>query len=202
MKRNNIEYADISSLREAENALVGVKFPQARGESADSPNAVSRTHSGENSGVSTCADAFFMRCAVSLAEKSAECGEVPVGCVIVRGGEIISCAGNSRESDGNALSHAEIRAINASCAKTGSWRLDGCTLYVTLEPCLMCAGAVVNARIPRVVTSLRDANSGAMGSLFNVSSYPVLSKPRVVYLPDFEDEIRSLMRGFFAKRRK
>lgn len=189
MKRNNIEYADISSLREAENALVGVKFPQVRGEYADNPDA---PH----------ADAFFMRCAVSLAEKSAECGEVPVGCVIVRGGEIISCAGNSRESDGNALSHAEIRAINASCAKTGSWRLDGCTLYVTLEPCLMCAGAVVNARIPRVVTSLRDANSGAMGSLFNVSSYPVLSKPRVVYLPDFEDEIRSLMRGFFAKRRK
>lgn len=184
MRRSNIEYADISSLREAENALVGVKFPQARGESADA------------------ADAFFMRCAVSLAEKSAECGEVPVGCVIVRGGEILSCAGNSRESDGNALSHAEIRAINTSCAKTGSWRLDGCTLYVTLEPCLMCAGAVVNARIPRVVTSLRDANSGAMGSLFNVSSYPVLSKPKVVYLPDFEDEVRSLMRGFFAKRRK
>lgn len=180
MRRSNTEYKDISVLRDAENAMPGALFTDGGGESADE---------------------FFMRRALSLAVISAECGEVPVGCVIVRGGEILSCAGNSRESDRNALSHAEIRAINDACARTGSWRLDACTLYVTLEPCLMCAGAVVNARIPRVVTSLKDANSGAMGSLFSVSSYPVLSKPRVVYLPGFEDEVRALMRGFFAKRR-
>ena len=101
-------------------------------------------------------DRWFMEQALELARQAAEDGEVPVGCVITRGDEIVGRGRNRREKDRNALAHAEIEAINDACRNLGGWRLWECTLYVTLEPCPMCAGAILNARIPRVVYGASD----------------------------------------------
>ena len=92
----------------------------------------------------------FMRMAIKQADKAASIGEVPIGCVIVREGKVIARGYNRRKNDRNTLSHAEISAINKACKKTGDWRLEDCVLYVTLEPCQMCAGAIVQARIPHI----------------------------------------------------
>ena len=125
-------------------------------------------------------DADFMDLALSLAAEAAAEGEVPVGCVIVRGNEVIGTGRNRRETDRHALAHAEIEAIDKACRTLGGWRLTGCTLYVTLEPCPMCAGAIVNARIPRVVYGAKDAKAGAMGSVLNVNAYPLNHKTETV----------------------
>ena len=115
-------------------------------------------------------DRCFMDAALALAHAAAEEGEVPVGCVIVREGRILAGEYNGREGMKNALWHAEAAAVDRACRALGGWRLPGCTLYVTLEPCPMCAGAIWNARIPRVVIGARDARAGAMGSLLNLAS--------------------------------
>ena len=145
-------------------------------------------------------DEGFMREALALAREAAEDGEVPVGCVIVRNGEIISRGRNRREAGKNALAHAEIEAIDGACRALGGWRLCGCTLYVTLEPCPMCAGAIVNARVPRVVYGAKDARAGAMGSLLNVNAYPLNhkadTKPGIL-----GGECAAVLREFFKKRR-
>ena len=145
-------------------------------------------------------DEQFMDAALELARQAAADGEVPVGCVIVRRGEIVGRGRNRRETDKTALGHAEIEAISDACRNLGGWRLWDCTLYVTLEPCPMCAGAIVNARIPRVVYGASDAKNGACGSvcdLFNMdfNHHPTVEKGIR------EEECAALLSEFFAKLR-
>ena len=145
-------------------------------------------------------DRFFMDAALALAKAAGEEGEVPVGCVIAREDRIVSGEYNGREGLKNALWHAETAAIDKACRALGGWRLPGCTLYVTLEPCPMCAGAIWNARIPRVVIGAKDARAGAMGSLLNLASYPLNPKPEVTFGVR-EAECRELLQAFFRKKR-
>lgn len=122
----------------------------------------------------------FMREAIALAEKAAKAGEVPVGAVIVKENKIIATGYNKREARQNALSHAETEAINAACEALSSWRLDGCTMYVTLEPCPMCTGAIMASRIERVVFGAYDEKGGAMGSVCNLCEMPFMNKPQII----------------------
>lgn len=146
-------------------------------------------------------DEMYMRQALALARRAAEMGEVPVGAVVVRGGEVIGAAGNRRECDHRATAHAELLAIEQACEQVGSWRLSDCTLYVTLEPCPMCAGAIVNARVGRVVFGCKDARAGAMGSVLNLPTYPLNHRPLCVY-GVCESECRTVLQEFFAARRR
>ena len=110
-----------------------------------------------------------MGLALALAREAGECGEVPVGCVIAdSSGRIIGRGRNRRETDRSAVAHAEIEAIAEACGRTGNWRLDGCSIYVTLEPCPMCAGAILNARISRLFFGARDTVTGSCGSVINL----------------------------------
>lgn len=127
-------------------------------------------------------------------------GDVPVGAVIVKDGEIIAEAYNQRELMGNATAHAEILAIERACALLGRWRLSDCELYVTLEPCPMCAGAILNARIGKVYYALKESNSGAFGSVLNLNSYPLLHKVKTE-VGLCEDESRELISSFFKEKR-
>ena len=124
-------------------------------------------------------DLELMTAALELAREAAKEGDVPVGCVIARNGEIVGRGRNRRETGKNALAHAEIEAINDACRTLGGWRLWECTLYVTLEPCPMCAGAIVNARIPRVVFGASDAKCGACGSVCDIFSMDFNHHPQV-----------------------
>jgi tRNA(adenine34) deaminase len=124
-------------------------------------------------------DLYFMDQALELAREAASEGEVPVGCVVVRNGEIVGRGRNRRETGRTALGHAEIQAISQACEKLGGWRLWECTLYVTLEPCPMCAGAIINARIPRVVYGASDAKCGACGSVCDLFSMDFNHHPKV-----------------------
>ena len=128
----------------------------------------------------TEADEYFMREAMRLAREAAERDEVPVGAVAVRDGKIIARASNTREGSKCATHHAELLAIEESCRVLGGWRLPGVTLYVTMEPCCMCAGAIINARIPRVVYGAPDLRFGAFGSLIDLANIPLNHKPEVV----------------------
>ena len=114
----------------------------------------------------------FMRQALELAQEAAAEGDVPVGCVIVRDGQIIGRGRNRREERGDATAHAELEAIRDACARLGSWRLHGCTLYVTLEPCPMCAGGIINARISEVRYGTRDEKAGCCVSVLDLFSEP------------------------------
>ena len=145
-------------------------------------------------------DLKFMDEALALARQSAEEGEVPVGCVIVRKGEIVGRGRNRREQVRNALSHAEVEAINDACRNLGGWRLWECTLYVTLEPCPMCAGAIVNARIPRVVFGASDSKCGACGSVCDIFSMEFNHHPKVERGVR-EEEAAALMTEFFQNLR-
>ena len=124
-------------------------------------------------------DIQFMEAALELAKEAAADGEVPVGCVIVRKGEIVGRGRNRREINKSALAHAEIEAISDACRTLGGWRLWECTLYVTLEPCPMCAGAILNARIPRVVYGASDAKCGAVRSVCSLFSMEFNHHPQV-----------------------
>ncbi len=143
----------------------------------------------------------FMREALAEAEKAAELGEVPVGAVIVRGGEIIARAHNERETGRDATRHAEIIAIERACAALGGWRLIGCDMYVTLEPCPMCAGAAVNARLVRVIYGAPDLRAGAFGSVLDLNTYPLNHKPEIIG-GVLADECLAPIREFFRKKRK
>ena len=145
-------------------------------------------------------DLEFMDEALALARASAAEGEVPVGCVIVRNGEIVGRGRNRREQVRNALSHAEIEAINDACRTLGGWRLWECTLYVTLEPCPMCAGAIVNARIPRVVFGASDEKCGACGSVCDIFNMGFNHHPKVE-CGILEEKCAGLLTEFFAKLR-
>lgn len=145
-------------------------------------------------------DLEFMCEALREAEIAYALGEVPVGAVIVRNGEIVSRGHNTRETEYRATAHAEISAIEAACRALHGWRLEDCTLYVTLEPCPMCAGAIVNARIPRVVFGAFDASMGAMGSVLQITKYPLPARP-VVQGGILEESCGALLSRFFAERR-
>ncbi len=145
-------------------------------------------------------DSVFMDAAIALAKEAAAEGEVPVGCVIVRGDEIVGRGRNRRETQKNALGHGEIEAINDACNNLGGWRLWECTLYVTLEPCPMCAGAIINARIPRVVFGASDAKCGACGSVCDLFSMKFNHHP-VVEKGVREAECMDLLQSFFQNLR-
>ena len=142
----------------------------------------------------------WMRRALELAREAGEAGEVPVGCVIVKDGAIVGRGRNRREGDRTALGHAEIEAIADACRTLGGWRLPGCTLYVTLEPCPMCAGAIVNARIPVVCYGARDDKAGCCGSVLNLFEERFNHRPRV-YGGVLEADCAALLREFFQNLR-
>ena len=145
-------------------------------------------------------DAEFMDVALQLAAEAAQDGEVPVGCVIVRGGQIVGRGRNRREKNRNALAHAEMEAIYDACSNLGGWRLWDCTLYVTLEPCAMCAGAIINARIPRVVFGASDAKYGACGSVCDLTTMEFNHHP-VVEGGLQQEAAAALMQEFFQNLR-
>ena len=145
-------------------------------------------------------DIRFMEEALALAKEAADAGEVPVGCVIVRKGEIVGRGRNRREGDKTALAHAELEAIAQACANLGGWRLWECTLYVTLEPCPMCAGAIINARIPRVVCGAKDEKSGACGSVCDLFNMDFNHHPAIEYGLR-EEECAALLTEFFRNLR-
>lgn len=142
----------------------------------------------------------FMERALENARKAAALGEVPVGAVIVKENKIIAEGYNKREMKQNALSHAETEAINFACESLGSWRLDGCTMYVTLEPCLMCAGAIMQSRIERVVFGAYDEKGGAMGGMCNLCDLPFMTKPQIIG-GFMSEECTEVMSSFFGKLR-
>lgn len=125
-------------------------------------------------------DFDFMKRALALAKEAADEGEAPIGAIIVRDSKIVSVGRNRREKDKNALGHAEIEAIDNACKTLGGWRLIGCTMYVTLEPCPMCAGAIINARIERVVFGAYDKKAGSCGSVTNLFELPYNHKPELI----------------------
>ena len=144
-------------------------------------------------------DELYMREALAEAEKARDEDEVPVGAVIVQNGRVIARAYNTREYGKNALYHAEIKAIDEACRVLGGWRLVGCTMYVTLEPCPMCAGAIINARIERVVYGAPDHKAGAFGTMLNLTDYP-LFKPQITN-GVLENECASILTNFFKQKR-
>jgi tRNA(adenine34) deaminase len=146
-------------------------------------------------------DELYMKRAIELAKKAAEIDEVPIGALIVRRGEIIYEAYNRRETDKLATAHAELLAIEGACRALGGWRLPESTLYVTLEPCAMCAGAIINARVERVVFGASDIRFGAFGSLVDLSALPFNHKPLIVG-GVLGEECRELLSSFFKKKRK
>lgn len=143
----------------------------------------------------------YMRQALALAREAAECGEVPVGCVIVRDGQVIGRGRNRREEKQHTGSHAEMEAICQANEALGTWRLDDCTLYVTLEPCPMCAGAILNARIPRVYYGARDREMGACGGVLNLFMENFPHHPQLVG-GICAEESRALLASFFARMRE
>ena len=146
-------------------------------------------------------DRDCMQMALELAREAAAEGEVPVGAVIVRDGRIIATGRNRREVGRHALAHAEIEAIDGACRALGGWRLSGCTLYVTLEPCPMCAGAIINARVDRVVYAAEDPKAGSCGSLTDLFALPYNHRP-VTERGLMEEESTALLREFFRGLRE
>ncbi|MBD9207976.1 MAG: nucleoside deaminase [Eubacteriales bacterium] len=147
-------------------------------------------------------DEYFMSIALREAEKAAEIGEVPVGAVIVCGDKIVARTHNTRETDKNALCHAEVKAIDLACKRLGGWRLFMCELYVTLEPCPMCAGAIINSRIKRVIFGARDEKAGAVVSREKTFSLGFNHTPEVTEGVMREECAEKLSRFFSALREK
>lgn len=145
-------------------------------------------------------DIFFMREALALAREAAEADEVPVGAIIVYEGKIIARARNRRESDKLATHHAEIVAIEEACRYRGGWRLPDCTLYVTLEPCPMCGGAIINARLPRVVFGAYDRRGGVFGSAVDFNTLTFNHRPEVVG-GVCEAEAAAILTEYFRRKR-
>lgn len=143
----------------------------------------------------------WMEEALALAREAGEAGEVPVGCVVVREGAVIGRGRNRREEEKSALAHAELEAIREACGRLGDWRLTDCALFVTLEPCAMCAGAILNARLPVVVYGLREGRTGACGSVLDLFSENFGFHPRM-YGGVREAECRKLMGEFFSDLRR
>lgn len=143
----------------------------------------------------------YMKEALKQAQKAYALGEVPIGCVIVRDGKIIGRGYNRRNTDKNTLSHAEITAIRKASRKVGDWRLEDCTLYVTLEPCQMCAGAIVQARIPEVVMGCMNPKAGCAGSILNILDMPEFNHQVQVSKGILEQECSEMLKIFFRELR-
>ena len=146
-------------------------------------------------------DQKYMQMALELAGEAAECGEIPVGALIVQNDRVIAKAHNLRETKRLATAHAELLAVEEACRVLSQKWLSDCTLYVTLEPCPMCMGAIVNSRIKRVVFGAKDSKAGSCGSVFNFNDYPLNHKPEIIG-GIMEDEGRALLSDFFAEKRK
>lgn len=148
-------------------------------------------------------DHAMMNLALEEARQAVVHGDVPVGAVLMddQTGEVLASCHNTREMNGNALGHAEISVINEVCQKRKTWRLSDCTLYVTLEPCPMCAGAIMAARIPRIVYGAKDAVAGAMGSVWAIQAHPNPNAQTLVETGLLEEESKTIMRDFFKERR-
>jgi len=144
----------------------------------------------------------MMGLALEQARAASERGDVPIGAVVVREGKVLAAAGNERELRGDPTAHAEILALQGASRALGGWRLPGTTLYVTLEPCAMCAGALVLARVPRVVYGTADPKAGAAGSVLDVIAHPELNHRPAVIAGIRSEECASLLAGFFAERRR
>jgi tRNA(adenine34) deaminase len=147
------------------------------------------------------ADERLMRIALERAREAVGHGDVPIGAVVARGDEVLAAAGNERELRGDPTAHAEILAIRSAAEALGGWRLPGTTLYVTLEPCAMCAGAIVLARIPRLVYGAPDPKAGAAGSVLDILSEPALNHRPTVAGGVLGGECAVMLQGFFAARR-
>ena len=147
-------------------------------------------------------DERFMRMALRLAAKAAAAGEVPVGCVVARDGLVVGRGLNRREGRQDPLGHAEIYALRQAARKTGSWRLERCTLFVTLEPCAMCAGAIVLSRVARVVFAVPDPKAGFCGSLGNLVQDRRLNHRAALEQGILAEEARAMMKGFFKALRR
>ncbi len=146
-------------------------------------------------------DEKYMKAAIRYAKKAYALGEVPIGCVIVCDGKIIASGYNRRKTDRNTLSHAELTAIRRASKKLGDWRLEGCTMYVTLEPCQMCAGACVQSRIDRVVIGCMSPKSGCAGSILNLLQVPEFNHQVEITTGVLEDECSCMLTNFFAELR-
>ena len=144
---------------------------------------------------------YYMAKALDLAREAAEDGEVPVGCIILdKDNNIIGRGRNRREKCSDATAHAEIEAIREACSKLGDWRLDECSIYVTLEPCPMCTGAIINSRIPKLVFGARDAVTGSCGSVIDLFSENYGHRP-AVFSGVLKDDSASLLKDFFKDKR-
>ena len=146
-------------------------------------------------------DIHYMREALKEAEKGMQRGEIPVGALLVRNGEIIGRGSNSRSLEGSPLGHAELTAMREASEAIGNWRFDDCTLYVTLEPCVMCAGAMVQSRLGTLVYGTRDPKAGAVGSLYNIVEDPRMYHRCIVRSGILKEECAELLRSFFRMRR-
>lgn len=155
----------------------------------------------ESNGVAEKDDERYMRLALEEAEAAAAEGEVPIGAVVVCDGEVVARAHNRRETDADPSAHAEFAAMVAAARTLGRWRLTGCTVYVTLEPCLMCAGLMVNARVGRCVYGAADPKGGAVGTLYDVSHDERLNHEFEVTSGVLADEAATMLRDFFRARR-
>ena len=145
-------------------------------------------------------DQKFMKLALREANKAKEEDEVPIGAVAVLDGKVIARGHNTREKTGNAINHAEMIVIQKACKKVGNWRLDQVTIYVTIEPCPMCMGAIINSRMGKVIYGAKDAKAGACGSVLNMNSYPLNHKP-VVKGGFMKDECAQILTDFFKNKR-
>lgn len=148
-----------------------------------------------------CVHEKYMKEALKQAQKAYSLGEVPIGCVIVYEGKIIGRGYNRRNTDKNTLAHAEITAINKASKKIGDWRLEDCCLYVTLEPCQMCAGAIVQARIPQVVMGCMNPKAGCAGSILNILEMPQFNHQVAVTRRILEQECSDMLKLFFTELR-
>jgi len=147
-------------------------------------------------------DKYFMKEALCEASKAYDLKEIPIGAVIVKDGKIVGSGYNLKEPLKDATLHAEILAIKDACKNLGGWRLPGCTMYVTLEPCAMCAGALVNARLERLVIGAKDYKTGACGSVLNIVQMESLNHQVVVEFGILEDECSDMLKRFFSELRK
>ena len=144
----------------------------------------------------------YMRAALREAKKAYALGEVPIGCVLVANDKIIARGYNRRKTDKNTLAHAELTAIRKAGKKTGDWRLEQCTMYVTLEPCQMCAGAIVQARIPKVYIGTMNPKAGCAGSLLNLLQFPAFNHQVEIESGILQEECAALLTGFFKEMRE
>lgn len=147
-------------------------------------------------------DEAYMKEAIRQAKKAWKLQEVPIGCVIVKDGKILARAYNRRNTDKNTLAHAELLAIRKASRAVGDWRLEECTMYITLEPCQMCAGAIVQARIPRVVIGSRNPKAGCAGSILNLLQVPAFNHQVEITEQVLEEECSSLLKNFFKELRE